>query len=93
MDAGVAQALVRLGVAAGVMRSLGAYTPEAIHIIDAGRTLATGVGGTLINVNVAPLPCESRRAHTTVPIDAVHTGSVRTRVAGTVIKINFTIKA
>lgn len=76
-----------------MMRSLRAYTPETIHIIDARRTLATGVGGTLIDVNVAPLPCESRRAHTTVTIDAVHTGSVRTRIAGTVIKINFTIKA
>lgn len=76
-----------------MMRSLRAYTPETIHIIDARRTLATGIGGTLIDVNVAPLPCESRRAHTTVTIDAVHTGSVRTRIAGTVIKINFTIKA
>lgn len=76
-----------------MMRSLRAHTPETVHIIDARRTLATGVGGTLINVNVAPLPCESRRAHTTVAIDAVHTGSVQTRVAGTVIKINFAIKA
>lgn len=73
--------------------SLRAHTPETIHIIDARRTLATGVGGTLVNVYVAPLPCESRRAHTTVTVDAVHTGSVQTRVAGTVIKINFTIKA
>lgn len=76
-----------------MMRSLRAHTPETIHIIDARRTLATGVGGTLINVNVAPLPCVSWRTHTTVTIDAVHTGSVQTRVAGTVIKINFTIKA
>lgn len=75
-----------------MMRSLGAYTPETIHIVDARRTLATGVGGTLVNVNVAPLPCEARRAHATVTIDAVHTGSMHTRVAGTVIKINFTIK-
>lgn len=75
------------------MGSLGAYTTETIHIIDARRTLATGIGGTLINVNVASLPCESRRADTTVTIDAVHTGSVHTRVAGTVIKINFTINA
>lgn len=76
-----------------MMRSLRAYTPETIHVVDARCTLSTGVGGTLINVNVAPLPCESWRAHTTVTIDAVHTGSVHTRVAGTVIKINFTIKA
>lgn len=73
------------------MGSLGAYTTETIHIIDARCTLATGIGGTLINVNVASLPCESWRADTTVTIDAVHTGSVHTRVAGTVIKINFTI--
>lgn len=74
-----------------MMGSLGAYTTETIHIIDARCTLATGIGGTLINVNVASLPCESWRADTTVTIDAVHTGSVHTRVAGTVIKINFTI--
>lgn len=41
------------------MRSLGAYTPETIHIIDARRTLATGVGGTLINVNIAPLALDT----------------------------------
>lgn len=93
MDAGAAQALIHLQVAAGVMGSLGAYATEAIHVIDARRALATGIGGTLIDVHVAPLPCESWRADATVAIDPVHTGSVHTRVAGTVIKINFTIKS
>jgi hypothetical protein len=91
MDAGAAQALVHLGVAAGVMGSLRAHTAETIHIIDAGGTLATGIGGALIDVNVTSLPCESWRADTTVTIDAIHTGSMDTRVASTVIKINFTI--
>lgn len=59
MDAGVAQALVHLREAAGVMGPLGAYTAETIHIVDARCTLATGIGGTLINVNVTSLPCES----------------------------------
>lgn len=76
-----------------MMGSLRAYTAEPIHIIHACRTLATGIGGTLVNVNVTSLPCESRGADTAVSIDAVHTGSVHTRVASTVIKINFTIKS
>lgn len=75
-----------------MMGSLRAYTTETIHIIDARCSFPTGVGGALINVNVASLPCESWGADTTVAIDAVHTGSVHARVAGTVIKINFTIK-
>lgn len=40
-----------------MMGSLRAYATETVHIIDASRTLATGIGGTLINVNVASLPC------------------------------------
>lgn len=75
------------------MGSLRAYAAEAVHVVDARCTLATGVGGTLIDVNVASLPCESWRADATVAIYPVHTGSVHTRVAGTVIKINFTIKS
>lgn len=74
------------------MGSLGAYAAETIHVIDARCPLATGIGGTLIDVNVASLPCESGGADTSVTIDPVYTGSVHTRVAGTVIKINFTIK-
>lgn len=75
-----------------MMGSLRAYATETVHIIDASRTLATGIGGTLINVNVASLPCEPWGADTAVPIDTVHTGPVHTRVAGTVIKINFTVE-
>lgn len=74
------------------MGSLGAYATETIHIIDASCTLAAGIGGTLIDVNVASLPCEPWGADTAVAIDSIHTGSVYTRVAGTVIKINFTVK-
>lgn len=59
MDAGIAQALIHLRVTAGVMGPLGAHTTETVHIIDARCTLATGIGGTLINVNVTSLPCES----------------------------------
>lgn len=57
VDAGIAQALVHLWVAAGVMGPLGAQTAETIHIVDARCTLSTGIGGTLINVNVTSLPC------------------------------------
>lgn len=39
------------------MGSFGAYAAEAVHVVDARCTLATGVGGTLIYVNVASLPC------------------------------------
>lgn len=56
MDAGTAQALIHLRVAAGVMRPLGAHAAETIHIIDTRCTLATRIGGTLINVDVTSLP-------------------------------------
>lgn len=39
------------------MGTLRAQTAETIHIVDACCTLATGIGGTLINVNVTSLPC------------------------------------
>lgn len=41
------------------MGPLRAYTAETIHVIDARGTLATGIGGTLVNVNVTSLPCEA----------------------------------
>lgn len=73
------------------MGPLRAHAAETIHIVDARCTLATGIGGTLINVNVTSLPCESWQADTTVTIDAIHASSMDTRVASTVIKIDFTI--
>lgn len=39
------------------MGSLGAYATEAVHVIDARCTLTTGIGGTLVDVDVASLPC------------------------------------
>lgn len=93
MDAGIAQALIHLRVAAGVMGTFRAHAAETIHIIDARCALAAGIGGTLIDVNVTSLPCKSRRADTTVTTDAVHTHAMDTRVASTVIKINFTINS
>lgn len=59
MDAGIAQALVHLRVAAGVMGTFRAYAAETVHIVDARCTLAAGIGGTFINVHVTSLPCES----------------------------------
>lgn len=73
------------------MGALRTYAAETIHIIDACRALATRIGGTLINVNVTSLPCESWGADTTVAIDAIHTDSMDTRAARTVIKVDFTI--
>lgn len=59
MDTRIAQALIHLRIAAGVMGPLGAYTAKTVHIIDTRCTLATGIGSTLIDVNVTSLPCES----------------------------------
>lgn len=56
MDAGIAQALVHLRVAAGVMGTFRAYAAETVHIVDARCTLAAGIGGTFINVHVTSLP-------------------------------------
>lgn len=39
------------------MGPLGAFAAEPIHVVDARGALAAGVGGTLVNVDVASLPC------------------------------------
>lgn len=73
------------------MGPLRAYTAETVHIVDTCRTLATGIGGTLINVNVTSLPCESWRADAAVTINAIHTDPMDTRATCTVIKIDLTV--
>lgn len=73
------------------MGTLRAYTAEAVHIVDACCPLPTGVGGTLVNVNVTSRPCESWWTNTAVTVDAILAESIDTRVASTVIKIDFTV--
>lgn len=93
MDAGIAQTLIHLGVAAGVMGPLWAKASETVHIIDTGRPLATGIGGTLIDVNVTSLSCESWGADTAVTVHSIHADTIDTGATSAVIEIDFTVNA
>lgn len=56
VDAGVAEALVDLGEAGGVMVAFWTYTFEAVDTVDTGAAVVTGVDGTLVNVEVTHGP-------------------------------------
>lgn len=53
VDAGVAEALVDLGEAGGVMVAFWTHAGEAVDAVNAGAAVVAGVDGTLINVDVA----------------------------------------
>lgn len=53
VDAGVAQALVDLREAGGVVVTIRTNAGEAVDAVDAGASVATGVDCTFIDVNVA----------------------------------------
>ena len=53
VDTGVAQALVDLGEAGGVVVTVGARAGEAVDAVLAGAAVVAGVGGTLVHVDVA----------------------------------------
>lgn len=52
VDAGVAQALVDLREAGGVVVAVRTNAGEAVDAVDAGAAIVAGVDGALINVNV-----------------------------------------
>lgn len=57
VDAGIAEALIDLREAGGIMVTFWTHTGEAIDAIDTGATIVAGVDGTLVDVNVAHGPC------------------------------------
>lgn len=52
VNARIAEALVDLGEAGGIVVTLWTYAGEAVDAIDTGATIAAGVAGALVNVDV-----------------------------------------
>lgn len=52
VDARIAEALVDLGEAGGVMVAIWTHAGEAVDAVDTGATIVAGVDGALINVDV-----------------------------------------
>jgi len=52
MDAGIAQALVDLGEAGGIVVTVRTHAGEPIDAVDAGATIVAGVDGALVDVDV-----------------------------------------
>lgn len=52
MDAGVAEALVDLGEAGGVVVTFWAHAGEGVDAIDARAAVLAGVDGTVVNIDV-----------------------------------------
>lgn len=56
VDAGVAEALVDLGEAGGVMVAVWTHAGEAVDAVNTGAAVVAGVDGTLVNVAVTHGP-------------------------------------
>ncbi len=52
VDAGIAEALIDLGEAGGVMVTFWTHAGKAVDAIDTGATIVAGVDSTLIDVDV-----------------------------------------
>lgn len=61
VDAGIAEALVDLREAGGIMVTFWTHAGEAVDAIDAGATVVAGVDGTLVDVNVAHGPYKEKK--------------------------------
>lgn len=91
VDAGIAEALVDLGEAGGVMVTFWTCTGESVDAIDTGSTVVAGVDGTVINVDVTHGTCVTWLTGTFIAIDLVDTGPIVTGVALAVINVDFTV--
>lgn len=91
VDAGVTEALVDLGEARGVVVPLGTDAGEAVDAVDAGAPIVAGVDGALVDVDVAHGSGVARFTGAFIAIDFVDAGPVVTRVAFTVVNVNFTV--
>lgn len=49
---GVAEAAVSLGLAVGMVETLGTQAPEAVHLVDTSATVVAGAGRALVDVRV-----------------------------------------
>lgn len=56
VDAGIAEALIHLGEARGVMVTFGTHAGEAVDAVNTSAAIVTRVGGTFIDVDVTHHP-------------------------------------
>lgn len=73
------------------MEAFRALAAEAILIIYAGSSIATGIRLTLVNLIFTLRPGKARLADTFIAVYAIFADSVVTRVASTVVKVDFTV--
>lgn len=91
MDAGVAEALIDLGEAGGIMVTFWTHAGEAVDAIDARAAIVAGVDGTLVDIDVTHGTCVAGFTGTLVAIDFVDAGPRVTGIALAVINVDFTV--
>lgn len=91
MHTGVAEAAISLGLAVGVVETLGAHTPKAVHLVDTRAAVVARAGRALVDVRVTAGACKSRFAGAVVAINAINTVPMNARVTGTVVKVILTV--
>lgn len=52
MHTGVAEAAISLGLAVGVVETLGAHTPKAVHLVDTRAAVVARAGRALVDVRI-----------------------------------------
>lgn len=93
VDAGVADALVDLREAGGVVVALGTQAGEPVYAVNAGAAIVAGVESALVDVDVAHRSCVTRLAGTLVTVDFVNALPVVARVVLAVVQVGFAIEA
>lgn len=91
MDAGIAEALVDLGEASGIMVTFWTHAGEAVDAINTGAAIVARVDGTLVDVDVTHGTCVARFTGTLVAIDLVNAGPIVTGTALAVVNVDFTV--
>lgn len=91
VDAGVAEALVDLREAGGVVVTFWTRAGEAVDAVDAGAAIVAGVDGTLVDVDVTHGAGVAGLTGTLVAVDLVDAGAIVTGVALAVINVDFTV--
>lgn len=91
VDTGIAEALVDLREAGGIMVSFWTHAGEAVDAVDTGAAIVAGVDGALVDVNVTHGTSVSGLTGTLVAIDLVDAGAIVTGIALAVINVDFTV--
>lgn len=93
MDTWAATTLVHLGVTVRGLKARRTLAVKSILFIHTCPPISTGAGRTLVDLHIALGTSEARFADTVIAVYAIFADTVVTWVAGTIIKIDFTICA